>query len=354
MKTTKLPYGVLSDGTEVSLYTFKNSYMSFSATDYGCLLTSILLPAKTGSFDDILLGYSSLDSFVHRNSTYFGSLVGRYANRIQNAQFALGGKTYHLDNNDNGHSLHGGFSGYQQKIWKSEIVEAKEGSGVRFTRISPDGEQGYPGNLALEVCYLLNEKNELTLKYTAKTDADTPVNLTNHAYFNLKGHNSGTVARHIAQINSAHYIEVDKTLIPTGRTPSVTGTVFDFNTAKPLGKDFGSPELALQGGGYDVGYCFAGPEKLATAAGNLPLLATITEPDTGRVMTCSSDQPVMQLYTACMLSAKQGKNGADYGKYSAFCLETGQYTSAPTIPSFPQATVKAGETYSAVTVYAFR
>jgi aldose 1-epimerase len=180
------------------------------------------------------------------------------------------------------------------------------------------------------------------------------VSLTNHAYFNLKGHNSGSVARHIAQINSGKYIEVDKTLIPTGRLPSITGTVFDFNAPKPLGKDFGSPALALQGDGYDVGYCCDKTEKLATAAGNLPLLATITEPDTGRVMTCSSDQPVIQLYTACMLSAKQGKNGVDYGKFSGFCLETGQYTSAPTVPSFPQATVKAGETYSAVTVYSFR
>jgi aldose 1-epimerase len=349
IQVSKKLFGVLSDGSEINLYTLSNGDITVSASDYGCLLTSIMVPKKNGGYEDLLLGFSSLDSFIHRNGPHFGALVGRYANRIQNARFTLNGKTYQLDKNNGEASLHGGFKGYNQRVWKSEPVETREGKGVRFTGVSLDKDQGYPGNLELEILYVLNQNNELILRYTGKPDADTPVNLTNHAYFNLKGEAGGTVAGHIAQINSNKYLEVNKSLIPTGRVLPTAGTVFDFSTPMALGRHFGAPELALMNDGYDVAYCF----DLPSTKEGLRLLATITEPETGRVLTCSSNQPSMQLYTGCMLSLKQGKNGFDYQKFGAFCLETQQYVNAPNVPQFPSPVIKAGQTYESVTRYGF-
>ncbi len=353
VSAAKREFGVLSCGTAVSLYTVRNAEMSFSATDYGCQLTSILLPNGRGGHDDVLLGFSSLDSIVHRNQQRFGSLIGRYANRVANAAFALDGRTYQLDRNWNGHTLHGGFSGYDQVLWKAEETDGKEGKGVRFTRTSPDGEQGYPGNLRLEVSYLLNERNEVTLRYAAATDKATPVNLTNHAYFNLKGHGGGSVASHIAQVNSAKYLEVGAHLIPTGRILPVAGTAFDLTSPKPFGSGFGSPELEAMLGGYDVCYCFGEKAGKAADSGSLPVLALITEPDTKRTLTCRSNQPCMQLYTSNSVSGIPGKCSFVYEKFGGFCLETQQYTNAPNVGAFPSAVLKPGETYDAVTVYAF-
>ena len=351
MNVSKKTFGVLADGSEITLWTIDNGAMSFSVCDYGCLITSILLPAKGGGFDDVVLGFSTLEGYTTRNKPCLGALVGRYANRIANAQFTLNGKTHTLDKNHGRHCLHGGFSGYHKLVWNSEKISTAEGAGVRFTRTSRCGEQGFPGNLELELDYLLTGDNKIVLRYHGKTDAETPVNLTNHSYFNLKGESSGSVAGHQAKISSDRILEVDADLVPTGRILPVDGTVFDFRTPKPLGKHFEDKALALMKGGYDAAYLFEGckPGSIDT----LPLLAEITEPDTGRVLHCRSNLPCMQLYTSCGLDLEGGKNGHHYEKYAAFCLETQEYTNAPNIPDFPSSILKPNEVYDAATVYGF-
>jgi aldose 1-epimerase len=348
---TEQNFGVLSSGEAVKLWSVDNGYLSFSACDYGCLLTSILLPAKNGGFDDILLGFSTLDGYVHRNTPYFGALVGRCANRISGAAFTLNGVRHTLDANYGPHSLHGGFRGYHQMMWRSRRVGTPDGAGVCFTRRSPAGEQGCPGSLELEVYYLLNERNELIIRATALCDADTPVNLTNHSYFNLKGAGKGTVGGHTARIPAARYLEVDADLIPTGKVLSAAGTVFDFSKAKEIGRDFGSAALGLMKGGYDVCYCF--DDAAADTIAALPLRAEISEPQTGRTLICRSNQPCLQLYTGCSLDIQGGKDGASYPQYSGFCLETQGYTNAPNISAFPSSILKAGERYESLTVYSF-
>jgi aldose 1-epimerase len=341
-------FGVLGDGSKINLYTLSNGEMTVSMTDLGCILTSLLLPSKSGAVDDLLLGFSTLEGWIDRNGPHFGSLIGRYANRIRNAAFTLEGKTCNLDKNFLGrHTLHGGVLGYDRLPWKSEIVSTKAGAGVRFTRLSPAGEQGFPGNLYLEALYLLNDDNSLILRYQATTDAPTPVNLTNHAYFNLKGHRGGSVAGHTARIDSGKRLEIDESLIPTGKILPVKDTVFDFSKEKPLGQDFGAPELALSNGGYDTCYCFESSKD------NLPVRAQVTEAETGRILTVATDQPCMQLYTGNNLKPIAGKIGAVYEQYGAFCLETQQYTNSPNIPKFPQAILRPGETYESMTVYNF-
>ncbi|MDR3283850.1 MAG: galactose mutarotase [Treponema sp.] len=345
----KRDFGVLADGSKACLYTLKNAGMSVSMTNFGCILTSLLLPSKTGKTEDILLGFSTLEGYAERNRPHLGSLIGRYANRIQNAAFTLDGKTCRLDANLGAHSLHGGFLGYDKLLWKAEMVSVGEGAGVRFTRISPDGEQGYPGNLDLEVLYLLNDNNELTLRYTGKTDAPTPVNLTQHAYFNLKGHKGGNVASHLAWVDSAKRLEVDADLVPTGKILGAAGTAFDFTREKSFGRDSGAVELAPTKGGYDACYCFDPPEPGAA----LPKRAVVREPESGRSVTLLTNQPCMQLYTSANLTALLGKNGTIYDQFGAFCLETGGYNNAPNIPEFPQSTLRPGEIYESVTVYRF-
>lgn len=352
MSVKKHHYGVLGDGSEVSLWTVSNGKMSFSATDFGCLLVSVFLPSKTGGFDDVAMGYSTLDSWVHRNTSCQGALIGRYANRISGAKFTLDGKVYTLDANHlNKNSLHGGFMGYHKVMWKGEEFSCESGEGVRFSRRSPDGEQGYPGNLDVEVIYLLNKKNEIVLIYKAKTDKSTPVNLTQHIYFNLNGAGHPTVANHLAKINSKKILEVDSELIPTGGFINVAGTVFDFTSPCRLGEHFESETLKKMNGGFDCAYCFE-PSKESDVA-KLPVYAEITEPETGRALICRSNQPAMQLYTSCNLNAEFGKYARPYGKFSGFCLETARYTNAPNIQDFPSGILKPGETYESLTVYGF-
>jgi aldose 1-epimerase len=348
VQVKKQEIGSLTDGSLVNAYVINNSEISISALDYGCILASLFVPSKNGKIDDILLGFSTLTGFVERNGPHFGSLIGRYANRLRGASFTLDGKTYQLQKNfAEKHTLHGGFTGYDKMMWKSEIAETVDGKGVRFTRLSPDGEQGFPGNLELEVLYLLNDNNELTLRYTGKTDAPTPINLTNHAYFNLKGYDGGNIEHHIARIDSSKRLEIGELAIPTGKILPVAGTAFDFTKEKPLGKDFGSPDLAQTNGGYDVCYLYD------TSSGKPEFRAAVSEPETGRALTASSNQPCMQLYTATNLKPTLGKNGFTYEPLGAFCLETQQYTNAPNTPEFPQAILRPGEIYEAITVYGF-
>ncbi|MCQ2612901.1 MAG: galactose mutarotase [Treponemataceae bacterium] len=344
MKIKKQKFAVLSNGKKVHLYTVSNGEMSFSVTDYGCTLTSIVVPSRNGQKDDIVLGFPTVEGYMDRWDTFFGVFVGRFANRIGDAKFELNGQTYNLDKNDNGKNmLHGGFMGYNRMLWDAQIVETHAGSGIRFSRLSRDGEQGFPGNLSLEVTYLLSKDNELTMHYRAETDRDTPVNLTNHSYFNLKGAGKGDILNHEVTINADSILEVDDLLIPTGKKLPVAGTAFDFNTAKPVGRD-----IAGTGFGYDHCYC------LNEEKGKLTMCASVFEPESGRSMIITTNQPGVQFYTANSVNGVKGKNGDVYNKHSAFCLETQQFPDAPNHSSFPNCILHPGEVFEAVTVHSFK
>jgi aldose 1-epimerase len=360
VKIDRKSAGVLTDGTDVSVYTLDNGNIRVSVMDYGCLITSILLPdaASYGGFVDVNLGFSTLDSWVHRNNPGFGALVGRYANRIKGGTFELDGTTYTLDKNNLGNCLHSGTKPYRARPWASGPYRDKDWGGVHFFGVSPAGDQGFPGTLTVDVYYLLNSDNELLLRYIATTDAPTPINMTNHAYFNLGGHNSGTIADHVCEIrDNPKRLEVaDADLVPTGKILDVKGTVFDFSTPTAFGKSIGSKELAATNGGFDACYVWTENTKMITADDTeygIIDRVTVTHPESGRSLVCSTNQPCIQVYTSNNLKPTVGKDGFTYDQYGAFCLETAQYTNAPNIPSFPSATLLPDETYDAVTIYKF-
>ena len=351
MLVTKQRFGTLCDGTKVRLYTIRNEKMAVCVTDYGCTITSILLPGKNGTMDDILLGYSTLDGYINSPGYSFGSIVGRFANRIGNASFTLNGKKYQLDKNDNEiNTLHGGFLRYDHMVWNSEVVYVKDGAGVKFTRTSPDGEQGFPGNMNISVTYTLSEDNRLTLRYEAECDQPTPVNFTNHAYFNLAG--KGSILNHELQMDCDGYLEVDANLIPTGKIIPVDGTEFDFKTKKAIGCDISKTE-----NGYDHCYvskaygtegcgCPSDPRKTVK-------VASLTDPESGRTMTVESNQEGIQLYTGNWIGGLTGKNGQIYKRHDAVCLETQCMPDTPNKPDFPSCILGCGKKYDAITVYGF-
>ncbi|MDR2897855.1 MAG: galactose mutarotase [Spirochaetaceae bacterium] len=343
MKIKERLFGVLSGGEKVRLFTISNSDMSFSVTNFGCTITSIILPSRSGRKDDITLGFSTLEGYVNNRSN-FGCIVGRFANRIGNAEFNLNGKTYSLDKNIEGkHTLHSGWSGYDARLWEPELVETKDSAGVRFSLLSENGDQGFPGNLTMEVTYLLNKHNEIEMHYRAKTDRDTPVNLTNHSYFNLRGSGRGTILDHEISLNCDSTLEVDENWIPTGKLLPVEGTAWDFRTPKTIGQDIAQTPA----GGYDE--CFV----VNRSKGKLSVCANVHEPVSGRRMIAATNQPGVQFYTGNYLSGIVGKLGVPYEKQGGFCLETQQFPDAPNKPEFPDSILHAGEVLEAVTVYGF-
>ncbi|MBR5933134.1 MAG: galactose mutarotase [Treponema sp.] len=355
MKVTKKHYGTLSNGDEAMLYTLDNGKMQVCVTDFGCTLTGIFLPDGKGNKDDVILGYSNLESFVKDPGYSFGSIVGRFANRIGSASFSIDGNTYQLDKNDNDvNTLHGGFTRYDHMVWNSKIISNKNGKGVEFSRTSPDGEQGFPGNVQFKVIYTLNDKNELRLEYKALSDKKTPVNLTNHAYFNLNG--SGTVLNHSLKMNSEYILEVDDKLIPTGKLISVKGTAYDFNTEKTLGQD-----IEKVSPGYDNCYttCWytkdsqwlEPTEECFTAPG--AEVAVLTSTEKNRTMKVYTNQPGIQLYAGIWIDGIVGKLGKIYERHGAVCLETQAFPDAPNKKDFPDCILEPGKEYDAITVYSF-
>lgn len=346
---SRADFGKLPDGAAVELFTLTNaSGMTVSASNYGGIITSIKVPDLNGKLDDVTLGYDSLEGYLN-DSPYFGAIVGRYANRIGNARFVLDGNTYKLAKNDGPNTLHGGLKGFDKAVWQAEPFEREGEAGVVFTRTSPDGEEAFPGTLAVKVTYTLTDKNELAFDFNATTDKPTVLNLTQHAYFNLGGDGSGDVLDHELTINADRYTPVDKTLIPLGELASVAGTPFDFRTSTPIGAriDADDPQLKL-GLGYDHNYV------LNRSGNELVLAARVVEPKTGRVMEVHTTEPGMQFYTANHLDGSViGKSGHAYGKRNAFCLETQHFPDSPNKPSFPSTTLRPGETYQSRTVYAF-
>lgn len=342
-------FGRLPDGTAVELFTLTNaSGMSVSATNYGGIITSIKVPDRNGKFGDVVLGYDSLDGYL-KESPYFGAIIGRYANRIGNAQFTLDGKIYRLARNDGPNTLHGGLKGFDKAVWQAEPFEHEGEVGVILTHTSPDGDEGFPGTLSLKVTYTLTDRNELAFDYRATTDKPTVVNLTQHSYFNLGGDGSGEVLAHELTIHADRYTPVGKTLIPIGQLATVEDTPFDFRRRTPIGAriDADHPQIEL-GSGYDHNYV------LNRARNELALAARVEEPKTGRVMEVRTSEPGMQFYTANHLDGSiAGKSGHAYRRRNAFCLETQHFPDSPNKPTFPSTTLRPGQTYQSRTVYTF-
>ncbi|MXX98043.1 MAG: galactose mutarotase [Rhodothermaceae bacterium] len=342
-------FGTLPDGEEVERFRLQNTAgAEASIITYGATLVSLATPDRDGLIEDIVLGYDSLAGYLEANP-YFGSIVGRYANRIAEGAFTLDGETYTLARNNGPNHLHGGVKGFDKANWEVEqIIEDTNQVGVSLNYVSTDGEEGYPGTLEVRVTYLLTEDNRLIVDYEATTDKATPVNLTQHAYFNLAG--EGSVADHHLTLAASHYTPVDSTLIPTGEIFSVEGTAFDFRGGKRIGEQIDDDDQQLlYGGGYDHNFV------LDRVSGDLILAATVLESESGRILEVHTTKPGMQFYTGNFLDGSiTGKNGVQYGRRSGFCLETQYYPDSPNQPNFPSSILRPGEVYQTQTVFAFR
>ena len=352
MKVKKQKFGMLSDGTKVHLYTVKNNHMSFSVTDYGCTITSILLENERGVKTDVVLGFSTLEGYLN-TKLCFGTIVGRYANRIGGGCFNLNGHKYELDKNDGQNTLHGGYFGFDKIVWNSEIIEEKNRCGVKFTRFSPDGEQGFPGNVKIVITYLLDTNNNLICNYSAETDSATPINITNHSYFNLAGR--GTICNHLLKLNSTKYLEIGDDLIPTGKFIDVTDTPFDFSTQKEIGKD-----IAEVKPGYDHCYVTTAYDEFNKQCG-VPLnddklihFANLIEPTSKREMNVYTNMEGCQVYTANWIQDVVGKNGVVYNNHDGLCLETQVFPDSPNKINFPTCVLEPGQKLKAKTIYSFK
>jgi aldose 1-epimerase len=340
----KQPFGKTPEGTQVDLYTLTNGKgMTVKITNYGGTITELHVPDRDGKDGDVVLGFDNLKGYTDGHP-FFGCLVGRCANRIAKGKFTLDGKEYKLATNNGPNHLHGGLKGFDKVVWNAEVVKGTEPA-LKLTYRSKDGEEGYPGNLDVEVVYTLTDKNELRIDYKATTDKATPVNLTNHSYFNLAGHNSGDVLGHEATIAADKYTPTDETLIPTGKIEPVKGTPYDLTSPTAIGKHIG--ELKGNPGGYDINYVLRDHKDLFLAA-------TVREPKSGRVMEVLTTEPGVQLYTGNFLDgSSKGKGEAVYKKHAALCLETQHFPDAVNHPDFPSVILKPGETYKTTTVYRF-
>jgi len=342
---TQEPFGRMPDGTNVNAYELTNTNgLRAKVMDYGAILVSLEVPDRDGKSGDIALGFDDLDSYLKRNPM-FGTTVGRYANRIEGAKFTLDGVEHKLTANSGKNHIHGGRAGrFDKVVWNSRLFKNDEGVGVRFTYLSKDGDEGFPGNLNCTVTYTLTNHNELKISYEATTDKPTIVNLTNHSYFNLGGAGSRDVLAHEVMINADFYTPGDKALIPTGEIHSVKGTPLDFTEPKTIGARI---ELLTQTRGYDHNYV------LKNSDGSLVLAARACEPTSGRVMTVHTTEPGMQFYTANGMRGVKGKGGKTYDRHYGFCLETQHFPDSPNKPHFPSTVLRPGEKYSTVTVFTF-
>ena len=346
-ETTNLPvvnaskqlYGMVGSDS-VFQYTLANAKgMLVKILNYGGTITDIMVPDKKGEMGDVVLGFDSLGGYLQKDNPYFACLVGRYANRIANAKFTLDGKTYSLYNNDHGNSLHGGLKGFDKVIWK---VKDHNQPMLALEYNSKDGEEGYPGNLTAIVVYSLTDNNELKIDYRATTDSPTPVNLTNHCYFNLSAGKDSTILDHVLMLDANKYTEVNDKLIPTGKLPDVKGTPMDFTKAKKVGQDIDKVP-----GGYDHNWV------LNKKGNSLQMIGSLYHPASGRYMEVFTTQPGIQFYTGNFLHGLKGRNGEVYQQHAALCLETQHYPDSPNQPSFPNTILKPGETFHQTTIYKF-
>ncbi len=340
MSIQKTRYGTTTKGEPVHLYTCTNrNGLVMQLTDYGATLTSFQTPDREGNLANVTLGFPSLDGYLQRHP-YFGSTVGRFCNRIAGARFVLEGQEYNLAANNGVNHLHGGLVGFDKVLWLAEEVRNDHSVGVRFRYLSPNGEEGYPGNLQVEVVYLLSDEDHLSMEFEATTDKPTPVNLTNHAYWNLGGAGSGTILDHELMIAADHYLPVSEDLIPTGELDEVGGTPLDFRSPARIGARFEEMD-----GGYD--HCYA----VRGGGGELALAARLKDSSSGRVMEVHTTQPGIQLYSGNFLDGKPGSGS--FGKHFGVCLETQHFPNSPNEPRFPNTILRPGEAFRELTVHKF-
>jgi aldose 1-epimerase len=347
------PFGKTPDGTPVEVFTLTNKHgVNLRAMTYGAIVLSLETPDRDGKNADIVLGYNTLDEYI-KDTPYFGAVVGRFGNRIANGRFSLDGEEYTLaTNNDPGGikcSLHGGLKGFDKVVWRGEGLVRDGAQGVKFSYTSKDGEEGYPGTLDLSVTYLLTDDNEWRIDYAATTDKATPLNVTQHSYFNLKGEGSGDILDHELTFKASKFTPVTAGLIPTGELRPVKGTPFDFTTARRIGERVNADDEQMKfGGGYDHNWV------LDNQSGELAPAATVHEPATGRSLEVLTTEPGLQFYCGNFLDGKlTGKSGKPYHFRNGFCLETQHYPDSPNQPSFPSTILRPGKTWESTTVYKF-
>jgi aldose 1-epimerase len=344
-------YAQVEDFDSIKLYTLKNKNgMTVKITNYGAIITSIIVPDRDGKMADVALGYDRVEDYINAvDKPYFGAIVGRYGNRIANGEFKLDGETYSLLKNNGKNHLHGGAIGFDKVVW--DVEDGTKNGRLKLSYLAKDGEEGYPGNLSLQVTYVLTDGNQLAVDYQATTDKATPVNVTQHTYFNLKGEGEGTILDHELMLNAKQFTPVDDSLIPTGQMLDVAGTPFDFTTAKTIGRDIGQndPQLGF-GLGYDHNWVLdkgGKPKSMTTAA-------RVYEPTSGRVMEVVTSEPGIQFYCGNFLDGRlKGKSGKPYVQRGGFCLETQHYPDSPNQAHFPTTILKPGETFKSQTAFMF-
>jgi aldose 1-epimerase len=340
-------FGKLADGHEATLYTLTNAKgTEVAITDYGATIVSIKVADRKGQVADIALGYDDVAGYV-TDKSYFGATVGRYGNRIAKGQFVLDGKTYHLPANNGPNTLHGGDIGFNKRVWTAKILK---GAALEMSYLSPDGEQGFPGNLHVNVTFTLADDNELRIEYNATTDKDTVVNLTNHTYFDLAGQSHGDILQHQLTLHAPQFTPVDENLIPTGELRPVKGTPFDFTSAHAIGERIGQDDQQLKfGRGYDHNFVLD-----HSVADGKSVAAEVYEPTSGRVLQVVTTEPGIQFYSGNFLDGTvPGKGGYKYPLRSGMCLETQHFPDSPNHPKFPSTVLKPGQRYHTTTVYRF-
>jgi aldose 1-epimerase len=341
------PWGKTASGEAVELFTLSRPGAPVvGITNWGGYVVSLVAPDRVGKMADVTLGYADLAGYL-KDRSYYGCLVGRYANRIANAAFTLDGKRHALSANDGANTLHGGPTGFCKRLWTAKVVAGQDGDALELTYVSKDGEEGYPGTLTARVVYSLRADGGLVIDYTATSDAPTVVNLTNHAYFNLAGEGEGTILDHELSLEADAFTPTDAGLIPTGELKPVAGTPFDFRQPTPIGARIDADDEQIKrGGGYDHNFVLRGE------AGALRLAARVVEKKSGRVLEVLTTEPGVQFYTGNFLDGKTvGKSGKPYVKRGAFCLETQHYPDSPNRTAFPSTVLRPGGTYRHTTVY---
>lgn len=336
-------------GKKTDLYLLKNEQIEVYITNYGGRIVSLLTPGKKGVMGDVVLGFKSIADYLKAKTPFHGCIIGRYGNRIAKGSFELDGTTHQLPINNNENHLHGGPDGFHNQVW--DVVAVDENS-IAMTYLSKDGEMGYPGNLSVEVTYAINEKNELSIAYKATTDKATPINLTNHAFFNLAGQAKGSINDHLLMINADHFTPVDEGLIPLGETRSVEDGPFDFRRAKTIGRDLNQQASNTQlrrGGGYDHNFVLNKDSQ-----GRMSLAARVVDPKSGRQMDVFTEEPGIQFYGGNFMDGSDvGKYGTKFEYRASFALETQHYPDSPNQANFPNTILRPGKTYQTQSIYRF-
>ena len=342
-------FGTLPDGREAMIYQIESpTGMVMEVTNYGGIITRLTAPNRDGIYEDVVLGYDNLEAYLEE-TPYFGAIIGRYGNRIAKGQFELDGQAYTLAQNNGENHLHGGIQGFDKVLWEAQPFSMGNEYGLTLTYESPDGEEGYPGNLSVKVTYMLTADNRVIFSYQAKTDKATPVNLTQHSYFNLAGPWSDSILDHELMLAADHFTPVDEGLIPTGEIRPVEGTPFDFTEPMSIGARIDQDDEQLVNGlGYDHNWV------LSDLSSDMRLAARVHEPTSGRVMEVTTEEPGIQFYSGNFLDGTlTGKYGSVYEHRSGFCLETQHFPDSPNQPAFPSTILRPGETYQTRTIYAF-